>query len=236
MNNISQRLLIFLSNKKNLVFFAAGAIILASATFYFWGNENKPAPVNNVPPVTTPSPIIPQQPSGKVPKKVRPKPGPISMDSMKKQGCVADGLLNGYGGGSEESVYMIQRSNCKYLHRSLETWLRAPDFDKVEKIMDEINRPDINYGMFIAEALNEKAQLYYPDEDREFDFNDMCGPDTQNDWGEHTCKPNFEREEYRKYVEFITHEAMDLGIQSFEFGQIYYQGKEHVINGGKTGY
>lgn len=159
-------------------------------------------------------------------KKIRPKPGPISMEAMKNQGCVADGILSGYGGDTEDAVYMIQRSNCRYLHRALETWLRAPDFDKAEKIMDDINRPKMIYGMFIAEALNKKSQLYYPDEDRQFDFNDMCGPDTKNDWGEHTCKPNFKKEEYRKYIDFIAREAMDLGIQSFEFGQVYYQDTE----------
>jgi hypothetical protein len=89
--------------------------------------------------------------------------------------------------------------------------------------MDKINRPNMIYGMFIAEAISKKSELYYPDEDRQFDFGDMCGPDTKNDWGEHSCKPNFGKEEYRKYVEFITRQAMDLGIQSFEFGQVYYQ-------------
>lgn len=150
-------------------------------------------------------------------------PGPISMDKMKRQGCVADGLLSGYGSDTKESVAMINRSNCAYLHRALETWAAPPDIEKARGIMREIDRPGIIYGMFIAEALKKNAEYFYPDEDRNFDFRDMCAPSSDNRWGEHTCIPSFKRKEYRKYVEYITNQAMDLGIQSFLFGQVYYQ-------------
>ena len=56
-----------------------------------------------------------------------------------------------------------------------------------------------------------------------FDFRKMCHEDTMNDWGEHTCKPTFSSSEYRDYIEYITRRAIDLGIQSFTFGQIYMQ-------------
>jgi len=48
-------------------------------------------------------------------------PGPISMDLVKKNGCVADGFLSGYGDKTKEMVAMFNRSDCVYLHRSLET-------------------------------------------------------------------------------------------------------------------
>lgn len=150
-------------------------------------------------------------------------PGPISMDKMKKEGCVADGLLSGYGSDTRESVDMVNRSKCAYLHRALETWAAPPDFEKARGIMREIDRPGIIYGMFIAEALKQNAEYFYPDEDRNFDFRDMCAPNSENRWGEHTCIPSFKYKEYRKYVEYITKQAMDLGIQSFMFGQVYYQ-------------
>jgi len=150
-------------------------------------------------------------------------PGPISMDKMKRQGCVADGLLSGYGSDTLESVAMVNRSNCIYLHRALETWAAPPDMEKARGIMREIDKPGIIYGMFIAEALKKNAEYFYPDEDRNFDFRGMCAPSSDNRWGEHTCIPSFKRKEYRKYVEYITSQAMDLGIQSFLFGQIYYQ-------------
>ncbi|HRZ95724.1 MAG TPA: hypothetical protein P5262_04145 [Candidatus Moranbacteria bacterium] len=156
-------------------------------------------------------------------KKERPKPGPVSMDRMKKQGCVADGILSGYGEDTENAVAMINRSNCYYLHRALETWASPPDFGYARQIMDEIKKPGIVYGMFIAEAIRENADYFYPNENRNFDFSEMCRKGSDNAWGEHTCRPNFKSEEYRNYIKYITQEAMDLGIQSFLFGQIYYQ-------------
>ncbi|MFA6285587.1 MAG: hypothetical protein WC643_03630, partial [Parcubacteria group bacterium] len=40
---------------------------------------------------------------------------------------------------------------------------------------------------------------------------------------EHTCKPTFSSSEYRDYLKYITHHAIDLGVQSFTFGQIQLQ-------------
>jgi hypothetical protein len=78
-------------------------------------------------------------------------------------------------------------------------------------------------GMFIAEAIDTKAEYYFPGEDRDFNFSEMCRAGSKNFWGEHTCKPSLEKEEYRKYVRYITEQAMDLGVQSFMFGQVFYQ-------------
>jgi len=154
-------------------------------------------------------------------------PVPISMKKIKTQGCVADGILSSYGKDTDNSVDMINRSNCIYLHRALETWADAPNFEKASRIMERIQKPGLVYGMFIAEAI--KINKNYPndkDEDGNFDFRKMCRQGSENAWGEHTCKPELSSKEYRKYLTYITRRAMDLGIQSFLFGQIYYQDYE----------
>jgi len=154
---------------------------------------------------------------------VLPPPPPPSMERMKKQGCVADGFLSGYGGDINSSIALINRSQCYYLHRSLETWLRPPDFKLARKIQSKITKPNTVYGMFIAEAIDTKANYFYPREKRDFEFGKMCRKGSKNYWGEHTCKPSLETEEYRKYVQYIAEQAMDMGIQSFLFGQVFYQ-------------
>ena len=74
-----------------------------------------------------------------------------------------------------------------------------------------------NQGVFQREArLLSKGG-------KEFDFSEMCRDNSENVWGEHTCKPNVGEKEYREYLKHITHEAMDIGIQSFLFGQVYFQ-------------
>ena len=160
-------------------------------------------------------------------------PGPISLPRMKTRGCVADGILSGYGDDTNEAVALINRSECEYLHRSLETWAHPPDFEKAREIMKKIDRPGIIYGMFIAEAIDKKAKVFFPEKNRYFKFSEMCRKGSENAWGEHTCKPSLSREEYRDYVTYISERAMDLGIQSFLFGQIHYQesgaGKDPAI-------
>jgi hypothetical protein len=151
------------------------------------------------------------------------EPGRISMYKMKRQGCVADGLLSGYGDDTDESVAMIKRSNCIYLHRALETWGDNPDFEKAFKIMQKINKSGLIYGMFISEAIKKGTDADYQGDGKKFDFSAMCRKGSENTWGFRTCKADTESAEYRRYLQFITHRAMDIGIQSFMFGQVYYQ-------------
>jgi hypothetical protein len=152
-----------------------------------------------------------------------PPPPPPSLDRMKRQGCITDGLLSDYGENANSNAKMINRSECYYLHRALESWLRPPDFKLARKIKKQITKPDLVYGMFIAEAIDTNANYFYPAENRDFDFDAMCRPGSKNKWGEHTCQPSLQKKEYRKYLRYITEQAMDMGIQSFLFGQIYLQ-------------
>jgi hypothetical protein len=152
------------------------------------------------------------------------KPGPLSVNKMKTEGCVTDGFLSSYGKKyADDLANLIKRSNCYYLHRALETWLVPPDFYFAQEMMQKIDKPNLVYGMFIAEALNQKAKYYNEDEERYFDFDSMCRKSSTGTWGFRTCKPSFERDEYRNYLRYITRKAMDIGIQSFLFGQIFLQ-------------
>ncbi len=174
-------------------------------------------------PVYAPDPIEEQAQDNAERWPILPPPPDPSMDLIKSRGCVADGLLNGYGGDERSSVALINRSECYYLHRALETWLEPPDFETAYEIHESITKPNTVYGMFLAEAIDTKADYEYPAEDRDFDFKKMCRKGSQNFWGEHTCKPSLESAEYRKYLDYITERAMDLGVQVFLFGQVFYQ-------------
>jgi len=158
-----------------------------------------------------------------------PPPPPPVMSRMKKEGCVADGFLSGYGDDVNSSIALVSRSECYYFHRALETWLQAPDFKDAREILSKVERkkPAV-YGMFIAEAIATNEDYYFPAEERDFEFKEMCRSGSKNYWGEHSCKPSFESKEYRKYLKYITERAMDMGIQSFLFGQIFYQEKSDL--------
>lgn len=151
-----------------------------------------------------------------------PPPPPPSMDRMKREGCVADGLLNGDFPGDGRTFSLINRSKCYFLSRAIETWLSPPDWDTIDENRAKL-RDGFLPGMFIAEAIGTGARYFYPDGDRDFDFSEMCRPGSRNFWGERTCKPSFSSEEYRKYLRFITRQAMDRNIQVFLFGQVYLQ-------------
>lgn len=154
---------------------------------------------------------------------VTPPPPPPKMEKMKSNGCIADGILNGDIDGTDSSIRMINRSKCYYLHRAIETWLAPPDFKEVNANMQKIEKDEVVYGMFIAEAISTKSEYYYEVGERDFDFKKMCRPGSKNFWGEHTCKPSLEKKEYQRYVLDISKKAMDLGVQSFMFGQVFYQ-------------
>jgi hypothetical protein len=153
----------------------------------------------------------------------RPKPKPVSMERVKKQGCVTDGLLSEYNPKNNQFVSLVNRSECYYLHRAIETWRKPPDFETVNYVMSQITKKDLVYGMFIAEAVEVGTDYNNEYEDYTFDFGAMCRQGNENYWDDHACVPTFESEEYRNYVRYITQKAIDLGIQSFMFGQIYMQ-------------
>ena len=172
-----------------------------------------------VPPLL-PSPlVIKKEVTIKPPQKIWPIP---DITKMKTHGCVADGLLSGYNRTSKD-IKTAKKSECYFFSRAIETWLSAPDFKKAKEIISKIDRDDVFYGMFIAEAINKKEKYTYRAEGRRFDFGKMCKKNSKNFWGEHTCKPSFGEKEYRVYLSQITREAMDMGIQIFLFGQIYHQ-------------
>lgn len=145
------------------------------------------------------------------------------LEIMKRRGCIADGLLSGYGGDTRASIELINRSECLYLHRALESWLNPPDFELARRTKQLITKPDMVYGMFISEALNTEAEYYSSLENRVLKFSDMCQPKSEGFWGDNTCKASFASKEYRAYVRDITQKAMDIGIRSFLLGKSHFR-------------
>lgn len=180
--------------------------------------RNEPVPTFAVPPHVPPVAVVEPTPA-LPPEKTWPVP---NIERMKREGCVADGLLSGYNRTSKD-VQVARDSACYFFSRAVETWRDSPDFAQAQEIMDDIGRDDVLYGMFIAEAIHKKENYLYYAQNRRFDFAAMCKSGSKNFWGEHTCKPSLEEPEYRAYLAQITHEAMDIGIRVFLFGQIYHQ-------------
>ncbi len=201
--------------------FLAG--ILAAELFLVIKLEDSPKNIE----ITVESDALEVEPSLKIENpqinKTRPLPAPVSMERVKAQGCIADGLLSEYGHDNEQFIQLINRSQCYYLHRAIETWLSPPDFDTASHVMDQITKKDVVYGMFIAEAISTRAEYFDGNANNSFDFKKMCRQGSENVWGEGSCKPNFSSGEYRRYLEYITKRAIDMGVQSFTFGQIYMQ-------------
>jgi hypothetical protein len=110
-----------------------------------------------------------------------------------------------------------------YLHRALETWLRPPDFDQAEAIMQRVKKTPVVYGMFLAEAISTFRRYDDPANDHKYVFEKMCRPGTTDRWENNSCVPSIDTPEYRRYLQSITHRAMDIGIQSFLFGQAELQ-------------
>jgi len=216
--------------RKKIYFWAIGLIlagIAAGGFLLFQKNSLKleekkqeASVAENIPPVVE---TAAESFAGTIVQPPKPPPPPVDMNRLKMQGCVADGLLTEYNPDQGEFIGLINRSNCYYLHRAVETWREPPDFQVIEKNMAQIAKPDVVYGMFLAEAISTAADYKNEETGHIFDFGQMCHNDTLNDWGEHTCKPTFSSAEYRDYLEYITHKAIDLGVQSFTFGQIQLQ-------------
>jgi hypothetical protein len=217
--------------RKNIYILAGGFILalIAAGSFWLWQKNNLAieekqqqvtAAVENI------SPIIETNPesfAGTIVQPPKPPPPPVDMNRLKAQGCVADGLLTEYNPDQGEFISLINRSNCYYLHRAIETWREPPDFQVIEKNMAQVAKSPVVYGMFIAEAIGTKDGYKNEDTGYVFDFRKMCHDESLNEWGEHTCRPTFSSKEYQKYLQYITHKAIDLGVQSFTFGQIYMQ-------------
>lgn len=144
------------------------------------------------------------------------------MRKMKLKGCVADGLLTGSGGDTENSIELIKRSKCEYLHRSIETWATPPDFELVKENMSRMEGKYV-YGMFLAEAIGIKSNYLKSDGKEKFDFQAMCRRGSEGMWGQDTCRADMASSEYLKYLKFITRQAIDLGVESFMFGQVFFQ-------------
>jgi hypothetical protein len=143
------------------------------------------------------------------------------MEKIKKKGCIFESLLSSSGADTDSSIAMLERSQCEYLHRSIETWTYPPDFSLIQTNLNKIQKTGLIHGMFIAEAISTTATYYYPDESRYFNFAAMCASGTTGQWGANTCIPSFRTAEYRKYVGYITKKAIDMGITDYGFGQIY---------------
>jgi hypothetical protein len=223
-----QRLWLYLKSQKIGIIPGTLILIFAAlvASFFVFKTASRVSKFQPPISVVVKKPIVAEEPKTKEKKPEFPyyyKPGPISMKLMKTKGCVADGILSGYGGDTGEEVDMINRSECVYLHRALETWNKPPDFEKASEIMERIKKPGVIYGMFLSESIRRGSDFLYSSGDRNFNFSDMCQEGSDNVWGYRTCKASLNSIEYRKYIKYITRKAMDLGIQSFLFGQIYYQ-------------
>lgn len=212
-------------NKKKIIGYSIGAVVLATASFVFSlrGNKLTQNLEEDIEEAVWEVEYNIKALVQNRPEDVFVPPAPPDLERVKRQGCVTDGLLNGWNGSAGRNVAMINRSECYYLHRAVETWLEAPDFDQIKKNLEKLEKEDRLIGMFLAEAIDKKADYFNRAREKDFDFAKMCRPGTNNFWGEHTCQPSFNREEYRQYVRQITEDAMDLGVQVFMFGQVFYQ-------------
>jgi hypothetical protein len=218
--------------RRKKIYLLAGVLVLAGmalGVFWFFQKNNlkiqekkqeASAAAENISPIVETNP---ESFAGTLVPSPKPPPPPVDMNRLKAQGCVADGLLTEYNPDQGEFISLINRSNCYYLHRAIETWREPPDFEVIEKNMAQVAKKDIVYGMFIAEAIGTKDGYKNEDTGYVFDFRKMCHDESLNEWGEHTCRPTFSSKEYQKYLEYITRKAIDLGVQSFTFGQIYMQ-------------
>lgn len=126
-----------------------------------------------------------------------------------------------------EFIPMLRRSPCKWLYRSIETWANPPDFPQIISRMTHIREAtgkNYLHQMMIAEVVPRNNSSAFPADYRQFDFSQMCAPVQETTaYGSDMCIPSFGQTEYRRYLRFITRKAIDSGILSFLFGQVYHQ-------------
>lgn len=162
------------------------------------------------------------------------------MTIIKTRGCVADGILSDYGEDRENSVALLDRSQCIYVHRALETWADRPDFDKADEIRSHFSRKNIIFGMFLAEALNPKKKFVLQKIDDEsgeveeetFSYGDMCREGTIGYWGGDTCVADLKSKKYARYLEGVMKEAIDRDIRVFLLGQVHLQ-EGNILDGSR---
>jgi parallel beta-helix repeat protein len=156
------------------------------------------------------------------------------IQSAKTNGCLWSGLLNGAGDDynvqshfDDEFIPMLVRSRCLFLSRSVETWAKPPDFAKIRANIQRIKAAsgkDYIYEMMIAEAIPATYKSEFGSEYSQFDFSAMCADQQPVDYGRpQNCIPSLDKPEYRRYLEYVTQQAIDSGIRSFLFGQVYFQ-------------
>lgn len=156
------------------------------------------------------------------------------IQSAKTNGCLWSGLLDGAGDNhnvqahlDDEFIPMLARSRCLFLHRSVETWAKPPDFAKIRANIQRIKTAtgkNYIYEMMIAEAIPAAYRSELSSEYSQFDFPAMCADSQPIDYGRpQNCIPSLDKPEYRRYLEYITQQAIDSGVQSFLFGQVYFQ-------------
>ncbi len=150
--------------------------LLAAGIFLLWKAQKISDEISSIKPVMVqyqPREIEEPEEEEIVPEK-KFVPGNFTMNSLKTRGCVADGILNGYGGKRKKMRELIDRSECVYLHRALETWLETPDFSKISQQMAQFEKSGLVFGMFLAEAVRRDKEYDSPKSGKEVDIGDMC--------------------------------------------------------------
>lgn len=156
------------------------------------------------------------------------------IESAKTNGCLLSGLLDGAGDDhnvqahlDDEFIPMLGRSRCLFLNRSVETWAKPPNFAKIRANIQRIKTAtgkNYIYEIMLAEAIPAAYKSEFGPDYSQFDFSAMCADQQPVDYGRpQNCIPSVDNPEYRRYLEYITQQAIDSGIQSFLFGQVYFQ-------------
>lgn len=164
------------------------------------------------------------------------QPADSLIRDMKEKGCVWSGLIttaepfdSWIQSKFDEYIDLLDRSACSYLHRSIETWTDPPNSTKIAENIERIRQAtgkEYIHEMMIAEAIpaHNSGTWWFNKEYANFNFPAMCSDCQPVDYGRpNNCIPSLNKPEYRRYVKYITEKAIDNGVQSFMFGQVYLQ-------------